>query len=72
MSETRIPGLAAKHAVVTPVCRENRTSAGAMYEAIARLQLEYLACTEVLENQDAIYHFVLTVERPDIESDNER
>jgi hypothetical protein len=71
MSETRIQGLAAKHAIVTPTCRQNRTAIGALDEAIERLRQEYIACTEVLENQDAIYHFVLTVERPDIEADKE-
>ena len=71
MSETRIAGLAAKHAIVTPICRQNRTAVGALDEAIQRLRQEYLACTQVLENQDAVYHFVLTVERPDIETDKE-
>jgi hypothetical protein len=71
MSETKIPGLAAKHAIVTPVCRQNKTYIGALDEAVERLRQEYISCTQVLENQDAIYHFVLTVERPDIEADKE-
>jgi hypothetical protein len=63
LSETKIPGLAAKHAIVTPTCRKNRTALGALAEAIERLQLEYIACVDVPENENAVYHFVLTIER---------
>lgn len=63
LADTKIPGLCAKHAIVTPECRKNRTPLGALAEAIERLQLEYVACSQVLENKNVTYHFVLTVER---------
>lgn len=63
VSQTITPGICAKHAIVTPTCRNNRTPLGALAEAVERLQLEYI---ELLnhEGTDAVtYHFVLTVER---------
>jgi len=65
MSETIIPGLAAKHAIVTPECRFNRTVVGALEEALERLECEYLICTRLPDNKGATYHFVLTIERPE-------
>lgn len=61
----RVPGITAVHAIVTPECRKNRTPLGALAEAIARLQAEYVACLENPQNAEVSYHFVLTVEHKD-------
>ena len=38
---SQIPGIAARHAVVTPTCRANRTDIGAFDEAVSRLRADY-------------------------------
>jgi hypothetical protein len=58
-----VPGITAKHAVITPVCRANRGIAEAFDEAVRRLRDEYLAC-QTPGNDRAAFHLVLTVERP--------
>jgi len=58
-----IPGITAKHAIITPVCRANRTVDGAWEEAVRRLREEYEAC-QTEGNARANFHLVLTVERP--------
>ena len=60
--KTTVPGIAAKHAVITPTCRGNRTVAGAFDEAAARVKQEYLVC-QTDGNAKANFHLVLTVER---------
>jgi hypothetical protein len=62
MSNSVIPGIKAKHAIITPVCRANRTNVGAFEEAVQRLRDEYAACLEA--NEQSNFHLVLTVERP--------
>jgi len=57
-----VPGIIAKHAIITPVCRENRTPYGAFFEAMERLRDEYLECCKIKENENANYHLVLSVE----------
>lgn len=63
MSETRIPGLKAKHAVVTPACIDSKGVAGACDEALERLRAEFLNCSACEANKNADFHFVLTVDR---------
>ncbi len=63
MSETVVPGIAAKHVVITPVCLKNHGVIGAFDEAARRLLDEYLAC-QTEGNAKASFHLVLTVERP--------
>ncbi len=62
MSETKIPGICAKHAVITPACRDGHSDMGAFWEAANRLREEYKSCL-VEANKDAKFHLVLTVER---------
>lgn len=60
-----VPGVSAKHAIITDICRENRSDAGAFEEAIARLRSEYEAlCQGWPVNNGAKFHVVLTLERP--------
>lgn len=56
------PGSTAKHVIITPVCRTNRTPAGAFEEAVRLLREEYEACLP--GNPDARFHLVLSIERP--------
>lgn len=63
MSETKIPGIKAKHAIVTPICRANRGE-GALDEALARLRRAYEDLVGLEANAGANFHLVLTVERP--------
>lgn len=58
-----IPGITAKHAIITPTCRANRTPMGAFAEAIERLTAEYEACLNDA-NREAYFHVALTVDRP--------
>jgi hypothetical protein len=64
MSESNIPGICAKHAIVTPECRANKGHVTAFEEAISRLFDEYALINCYPENVDVKYHLVLTVERP--------
>lgn len=41
MAETRIPGIAAKHCIITETCRANRGDEGAFEEAVARIRDAY-------------------------------
>lgn len=59
---TTIPGIKAVHAIITPVCRANRTDEGAFTEAMRRLETEYLACLDH-PSPGMTFHVVLTVER---------
>lgn len=65
MSQTTLPGLKAKHAIVTDQCRTNRTDAGAVDEALSRLRSEALECmANWPQGVGAQFHFALTLERP--------
>jgi hypothetical protein len=65
MAETVIPGIKARHAIVTDVCRANRTDEGAVDEALARLREEALQCFQGWKGKEGIqWHFVLTMEAP--------
>jgi hypothetical protein len=61
---TRVEGIKAKHAIVTPTCRKSKGQLGAGSEAVQRLMEEYYNLSELEVNKDARFHFVLTVERP--------
>jgi hypothetical protein len=66
MSQAIIPGIKAKHAIISKECRQNRTAQGAFDEAAKRLQEEYLECVKHECNESVKYHLVLTLERPDV------
>ena len=55
-------GLKALHAVITPVCRANKTDMGAFDEAIERARKEYMTCLKGRGEDGAQYHLVLFVE----------
>jgi hypothetical protein len=59
-----IPGMTAKHAIITPTCRQNKGHVAAFEEAITRLFDEYGLINCYPENTEVSYHLVLTVERP--------
>ncbi len=58
-----IPGIKARHAIVTPGCRVGK-GLGALDEALERLRKEYLGLVNIPANSEADFHFVLTVNRP--------
>ena len=58
---THLPGLKAKHAIITPECRQNRGNDGALVEALKRIRDEYFAIVEARSDQFTC-HVVLTVE----------
>jgi hypothetical protein len=58
-----IPGIPAKHAVITDQCRRNHGAFGAVDEAVARIKQEFLACIRHHPlGRDTKFHLVLTVE----------
>ncbi len=66
MSETRIPGIKAQHAIITDQCRVNKGDEAAIDEALGRLHHEYMQPATVPANmgKGVNFHVVLTVERP--------
>ena len=64
---TTVPGMKAKHAIITPECRAGRGEDGAFDEAVHRLKLEYNECVAVDANLNVSYHLILTVGRPEEE-----
>lgn len=61
-----LPGIKAKHAIVSPTCRGNKGTLGAGSEAVGHLMEEYLTLADLPANKDAKFHFTLSVERPSI------
>lgn len=59
----KAPGSIAKHVIITPVCRQNRTDEGAFDEAVARLKEEYFACLPYHADRGSNFHLILSVER---------
>ena len=57
-----VPGLNARHAIITPVCRANKTDMGAFDEAVELMRSEYLNCLKGRGEDGAQYHLVLSVE----------
>ena len=65
MSISTIPGLCAKHKVVTPECQQTH-GGKAVAIALNELRKEFEACnTSSNLAAGARFHFVLTVERPE-------
>ncbi len=65
MSESKIPGSMAKHAIISDDCRTNRTDAGALDEAFDRVREEYFRCAAGWPiGKGAKFHIALTIERP--------
>ena len=62
---SQVPGINAKHAIITPTCRHTKTNAGAFEEAVERLRVEYHACLAARGEDGVLYHLVLAVERAD-------
>jgi hypothetical protein len=56
-----LPGIKAKHAIVSPTCQANKGILGAGVEASDRLMQEYLALADLPVNKEAKFHFVLSV-----------
>ena len=69
MRECKVPGIKARHAIITPVCREGRGVLGAFKEAAKLMEEEYMACMEYICNEQVSFHLVITVDR---ETDNTR
>ena len=64
MGETRIPGVAAKHVIISDECRKNRTDQGALQEAVRQVSEEYEHLTKGHPvGKRSRMHLVLTVER---------
>jgi hypothetical protein len=59
---SNIPGMSAQHAIITPVCRHNKTDMGAFDESVERMRKTYLSCLEGRGEDGSNYHLVLTVE----------
>lgn len=60
----KVPGLKAKHAIVTDACRELRGDEGTVDESLARLRAEaLLALAGWPPGEGTRFHFVLSVER---------
>lgn len=62
-THTALPGMIAKHAIVTDVCRTNKTDAGATAEALERLRAEAIATFPFHVGKGVKFHFVLLVEQ---------
>lgn len=66
MTETKIPGIKAKHAIVTDECRANMSPEAAFDEALERLRQSAEGTNEVRirngQHRNVNYHFVLVVE----------
>lgn len=58
-----IPGITAKHAIITPACRANRGDDGAFEEAVKRLREEYKTILNLPGNEAVTFHAVLLVQR---------
>jgi hypothetical protein len=59
-----VPGITAKHAIVTPSSRTDHGQDGAFEEAARQLKGEYDTILASPENSDVEFHVVLTVVRP--------
>lgn len=60
---TMIPGINARHTIITDECRSSRGDMGAFDEAVRRLRMEYVIITKMRhEEKDLNLHLVLTVE----------
>ena len=68
MASTTIPGVRAKHTIITENCRNlhGNSGLGAFDEAVKRIREEYANCLKGWQESERQpnYHLVLTVERP--------
>lgn len=65
-----IPGLVAKHAIITETCIANRGEEGAVDEALQRCRQELLNCVAGWRGTKGVkFHVAVTVERPPKEDD---
>ena len=62
MTGIRFPGIKCKHAIITPLCRANK-GLSALDEALERLKQEYIDLLSYEVNENANFHFILTVAR---------
>ena len=62
-----VSGIKAEHAIITPKCREGWGPQGAFDEAVRRLKKEYSIARSYEDNEQANFHLVLTIERPESE-----
>ena len=63
---TQVPGLKAKHKIVTLKCRDLHGKLGAFTRAVDETWREYMDLTLEEVNHGADFHLVLTVERQDL------
>lgn len=62
--KTFLPGVKAKHAIISTACRENRGDEGAALEAVGRITDELFALMDNWpKERGAAFHLVLTVDR---------
>ncbi len=62
--KTFLPGVKAKHAIISTACREGRGDEGAAFHAIAQLSDELFALMDAWPcEKGATFHLVLTVDR---------
>ena len=62
--KTFLPGVKAKHAVISTACREGRGDDGARREAIARIEAELAALLDAWpKDKGATFHVVVLVDR---------
>lgn len=62
---TKLPGIKVRHAMISDVCRENKTDEGAIDEALVRLKESYMDTIRHWPiGKEAEFHVVLTVEYP--------
>ena len=67
MRTTTIPGLKARHAIITSACREAHGKEGSFNKAICELKNSYDQHTR----HDAEFHLVLVVDYPDWKKERE-
>lgn len=60
MIDTTIPGIKAKHAIITPTCLVNRGPQGAFEEAVERMRIEFRELLKCRKDNPE-FHLVLTV-----------
>lgn len=62
--KTFLPGVKAKHAIVSTACRDQRGDGNAAYVAVKRIEDELLVLLKAWpKEKNATFHLVLTVDR---------
>jgi len=62
MKSRSLPGITAKHTIITPTCRLNPAGGGAFERAIAIIRPEYEKIVSI-RNDDFRAHIILTIEK---------